>query len=128
VQLQSLNPIYADFGVPQQSGSQVKVGGNVTITAQDLAGKEFTGRVTALDSVIDEATRNYQVQATLANPQGKLKPGMFVQVAMHYGKARDAVTLPARPSAMRPTATRSSLLPTSKILRGIATAACASSS
>jgi len=95
VQLQSLNPIYVDFGVPQQSGSQVKVGGNVTVTAQDLAGKEFTGHVTALDSVIDEATRNYQVQATLANPQGKLKPGMFVQVAMHYGTARDAVTLPA---------------------------------
>ena len=95
VQLQSLNPIYVDFGVPQQSGSQVKVGGNVTVTAQDLAGKEFTGRVTALDSVIDEATRNYQVQATLANPQGKLKPGMFVQVAMHYGTPRDAVTLPA---------------------------------
>jgi membrane fusion protein (multidrug efflux system) len=39
VQLQSLNPIYVDFGVPQQSGSQVKVGGNVTVTAQDLAGK-----------------------------------------------------------------------------------------
>ena len=95
VQLQSLNPIYVDFGVPQQSGSQVKVGGNVTVTAQDLAGKEFTGHVTALDSVIDEATRNYQVQATLANPQGKLKPGMFVQVAMHYGTPRDAVTLPA---------------------------------
>jgi membrane fusion protein, multidrug efflux system len=95
VQLQQLNPIYVDFGVPQQSGSQVKVGGNVTVTAQDLAGKEFTGHVTALDSVIDEATRNYQVQATLANPQGKLKPGMFVQVAMHYGTPRDAVTLPA---------------------------------
>src|SRR6478736_1128980 len=95
VQLQQLNPIYVDFGVPQQSGTQVKVGGNVTVTAQDLAGKEFTGRVTALDSVIDEATRNVQVQATLANPQGKLKPGMYVQVAMHYGKAREAITLPA---------------------------------
>jgi len=95
VQLQSMNPIYVNFGVPQQSGTQVKVGGSVTVTAQDLGGKEFTGRVTALDSVIDEATRNYQVQATLANPQGKLKPGMFVQVAMHYGTPRDAVTLPA---------------------------------
>ena len=95
VQLQQLNPIYVDFGVPQQSGTQVKVGGNVTVTAQDLGGKEFNGHVTALDSVIDEATRNYQVQATLPNPQGKLKPGMFVQVAMHYGTPRNAVTLPA---------------------------------
>jgi membrane fusion protein (multidrug efflux system) len=45
--------------------------------------------------VIDEATRNVQVQATLENLQGKLRPGMFVQVEMHYGKPREAVTLPA---------------------------------
>jgi membrane fusion protein, multidrug efflux system len=95
VQLQSMNPIYVDFGVPQQAGTQVKVGSQVTVTAQDLAGKEFFGRVTALDSVIDETTRNTQVQATLANPQGKLKPGMYVQVLMKYGTTRNAITLPA---------------------------------
>ena len=51
--------------------------------------------MTALDSVIDETTRNTQVQATLANPQGKLKPGMYVQVLMKYGVNRNAITLPA---------------------------------
>ncbi|HST09338.1 MAG TPA: efflux RND transporter periplasmic adaptor subunit [Terriglobales bacterium] len=95
VQLQALNPIYVDFGVPQQAGAQVRVGGTVRVTAQDLAGKEFSGHVNALDSVIDEGTRNVTVQATLANPQGKLKPGMFVQVQMKYGEARNAITLPA---------------------------------
>ena len=95
VQLQSLNPIYVNFGVPQQEGAQVKVGSHVVVTAQDLAGKSFKGTVNAQDSVIDEATRNVQVQATLENPQGKLRPGMFVQVEMHYGKPREAVTLPA---------------------------------
>ena len=95
VQLQSLNPIYVNFGVPQQEGAQVKVGSHVIVTAQDLAGKTFKGTVNAQDSVIDEATRNVQVQATLENPQGKLRPGMFVQVEMHYGKPREAVTLPA---------------------------------
>jgi membrane fusion protein (multidrug efflux system) len=95
VQLQSLNPIYVDFGVPQQAGTKVGVGSQVTVTAQDLAGKEFPGRVTALDAVIDETTRNTQVQATLANPQGKLKPGMYVQVLMKYGANRNAITLPA---------------------------------
>ncbi len=95
VQLQSLNPIYVDFGVPQQAGTQVGVGSQVTVTAQDLGGKEFPGRVTALDSVIDETTRNTQVQATLANPKGKLKPGMYVQVLMKYGVNRNAITLPA---------------------------------
>jgi membrane fusion protein (multidrug efflux system) len=95
VQLQSLNPIYVNFGVPQQEGAQVKVGSHVVVTAQDLAGKTFKGTVNAQDSVIDEATRNVQVQATLENLQGKLRPGMFVQVEMHYGKPREAVTLPA---------------------------------
>lgn len=95
VQLQSLNPIYVDFGVPQQTGAQVRTGSNVRVTAQDLAGKEFTGRVTALDSVVDEATRNLQVQATLSNPEGKLKPGMYVQVELKFGASRQAITLPA---------------------------------
>jgi membrane fusion protein (multidrug efflux system) len=95
VQLQSLNPIYVDFGVPQQQGNQVKVGNTVQIVSQDLAGQVFTGRVTALDSVVDEATRNVQVQATLSNPQGKLKPGMFVHVELRFGVSRDVIELPA---------------------------------
>ena len=50
-----------------------------------MGGAKFTGRVTALDSVVNEATRNVQVQATLANPGGKLRPGMFVQVELTIG-------------------------------------------
>jgi membrane fusion protein, multidrug efflux system len=102
VQLQALDPIYVDFGVPQQSGPQVKVGSTVHVTAEDLAGKEFSGRVTAFDSVVDESTRNLQVQATLSNPQGKLKPGMFVQVELKFGAPRNAVTLPASAIAYAP--------------------------
>lgn len=95
VALQALNPIYVNFGVPQQAASQVQVGHNLHVSSQDLAGMNFTGRVSALDSIVDETTRNLQVQATLPNPQGKLKPGMFVQVELGYGKNREAVTLPA---------------------------------
>lgn len=95
VQLQSLNPIYVDFGVPQQTASQVRVGGNLRLTSEDVAGRVFSGQVTAIDSVVDEATRNVQVQATLPNPDGKLKPGMFVQVELGFGKSREAITLPA---------------------------------
>ena len=57
--------------------------------------RHFTGRVTALDSVVDETTRNVQVQATLPNPEGKLQPGMFVQVADGTGRNRSVITLPA---------------------------------
>jgi membrane fusion protein, multidrug efflux system len=95
VPLQSLNPIYVDFGVPQQAAGQVRVGGNLRVTSEDLGGKVFTGRVTALDSVVDQATRNVQVQATLSNPEGKLRPGMFVQVEAVVGASRPIITLPA---------------------------------
>ncbi len=95
VPLQSLNPIYVNFSVPQDVLGQVKVGDNVRLTTENLTGLEFTGRVNALDSVVDQATRNVQVQATLANPAGKLKPGMFVQVEVGVGAKRSVLPLPA---------------------------------
>ena len=95
VQLQALNPIYANFGVPQQQIGQVKIGGTLHVTTENLAGQVFTGKVTAFDSVVDESTRNVQVQATLPNPQGKLQPGMFVQVQVGVGANRPVISLPA---------------------------------
>lgn len=95
VQLQSLNPVYVDFGIPQQTGGQVKVGRGLQITSDSVPGQVFSGHVNAIDSVVDEATRNIQVQATLANPQGKLRPGMFVQVELGLGTSRSVVSLPA---------------------------------
>ncbi len=95
VQLQALNPIYVNFGLPQQALGQVQVGRALRVTSDDLAGKLFTGRVTALDSVVDEATRNVQVQATLANLEGKLRPGMFVNVQVGLGASRPVIPLPA---------------------------------
>lgn len=95
VPLQSLDPIYVNFGVPQQDTGKVVVGRTVRITSRDQAGIRFSGRVTAINSVVDEATRNIQVQATLANPQRLLRPGMFVQAEVQLGAARPLVTLPA---------------------------------
>lgn len=95
VPLQSLDPIYVNFGVPQQDAGQVRIGSTVRITAGDLPGSEFTGRVTAINSVVDEATRNIQVQATLANRASRLRPGMFVQVELSMGGSRPVIALPA---------------------------------
>jgi membrane fusion protein (multidrug efflux system) len=94
VTLQSLNPIYVNFGVPQQSAAQMRVGRNVRISANEQAAV-FTGRVTAIDSIVDAATRNIQVQATLANADGKLRPGMFVQAEAVMGGGGPVVALPA---------------------------------
>jgi membrane fusion protein (multidrug efflux system) len=94
VPLQSLNPIYVNFGVPQQAVHQVRAGREVRITAEELAGIVFIGRITALDSAFDEATRNVQVQATLSNPDGTLRPGMFVQTEVVLGASRPVIALP----------------------------------
>jgi len=94
VPLQSLNPIYVNFGVPQQTAAQARVGRTLRVSSNDVGGLTFAGRVTALDSVVNEATRNVQVQATLANPGGKLRPGMFVQVEITTGADRPVIALP----------------------------------
>ena len=99
VNLQSINPIYVNFGVPQQSVGQIPVGRVVRVTTTDVAGAEWNGRVTAIDSMVDEATRNIQVQATLANPNGRLRPGMFVQTEVMLGAGQPVLALPA--SAIR---------------------------
>src|SRR2546426_6581764 len=94
VPLQSLNPIYVNFGVPQQTAIEARVGRTLHVSGNDVGGLKFAGRVTALDSVVNEATRNVQVQATLANPGGKLHPGMFVQVEITTGADRPVIALP----------------------------------
>jgi membrane fusion protein (multidrug efflux system) len=95
VPLQSLNPIYVNFGVPQQAAPSVHVGRTLRVTSGEAGVAGFAGRVTAIDSVVNEGTRNVQVQATLPNPGGKLHPGMFVQVEIATGSDRTVIALPA---------------------------------
>ena len=95
VSLQSLNPIYVNFGVPQQDTAKMSIGRGVKVTDQDLPGLSFSGKITALDSVINEQTRNIQIQATMHNPGNKLRPGMYVQVELPLGTPRDVIPLPA---------------------------------
>jgi len=95
VSLQTLSPIYVNFGVPQQETGKVIPGHVLRVTNSDLPGMSFTGRIVALDSVINEQTRNIQVQAIVTNKENKLRPGMFVQVELPLGSPREVVPLPA---------------------------------
>jgi membrane fusion protein, multidrug efflux system len=95
VPLQSLHPIYVNFGVPQQDIGQIRVGHRIQVTARDVAGVAFSGRVTALDSIVDQATRNVQVQATLPNTTGQLRSGMFVQTELLLGASQSVIAVPA---------------------------------
>jgi membrane fusion protein (multidrug efflux system) len=94
VSLQTLSPIYVNFGVPQQDMGRMIPGHVLRVTNSDLPGMGFTGRITALDSVISEQTRNIQVQAIVTNKENKLRPGMFVQVELPMGSPREVVPLP----------------------------------
>lgn len=95
VPLQSLDPIYVNFNLPQQDAGKVPVGRKVRVTVGDADGFEFSGEVTAINSVVDEATRNVQIQATLANRGNRLRPGMFAETEVLLGASRPIVPVPA---------------------------------
>jgi membrane fusion protein (multidrug efflux system) len=95
VPLQSLDPVHVNFSVPQQQVGAMKVGGEVQVTAEGMAGAVVTGRITAIDSVVNEATRNVEIQATFDNPGDRLQPGMFVQAHVRTGDTAKIVALPA---------------------------------
>jgi membrane fusion protein, multidrug efflux system len=95
VSLQSLNPIYANFSVPQETIAHLRIGEKVAVTSDAVPGRKFAGRVNAFDSTVDESTRNVQIQATLDNADGKLRPGMFVQVEVGVGASTQVFPIPA---------------------------------
>lgn len=95
VPLQSLRPIYVNFAVPQQEVGRLRIGAEVRVEAEGTEGIESPGKITAVNSVVDEATRNVQVQATFASGEGALRPGMFVEVEVMVGTGDPIVALPA---------------------------------
>ncbi len=94
VPLQSLNPIYVNFSVPQEQVRRIRPGTEVHAQVEN-DGPPVTGRVTAIDSVVDPATRNVQVQATFVNAGARLHPGLFVQATAAVGKGETFISLPA---------------------------------
>jgi membrane fusion protein (multidrug efflux system) len=95
VPLQALQPIYVDFSVPQQEVRRLALGTEVRVTAQGMSEVEAAGRVSAVDAVVDQATRNVRVQASFDNRDGALRPGMFVEVGVRLGESTPVVPLPA---------------------------------
>ena len=94
VPLQAMDAVYVDFTVPQQSLSAIRVGATVQATVEGSAKGVYQGRITAIDPVVSDATRNVSVQATFPNPSGQLRPGMFASVRAMVGKGEPTVALP----------------------------------
>ncbi len=95
VALQTVDPIYVDFAVPQQAIGRVQLGAEVEASADGLKGRAVRGKITAFDSLVDEQTRNVQVQATFENPAGALRPGMYVEAKVTLGAGGEVVPIPA---------------------------------
>jgi membrane fusion protein, multidrug efflux system len=95
VPLQSMDPVYVNFSLPQQDVASLQVGAEVHVAADSIANAHPVGRITAINSVVDEATRNVQVQATFQNPRGQIRPGMFVDVQVVLGTSTAVIALPA---------------------------------
>ena len=94
VTLQSLDPIFVDFFVPQQSMNRVELGKNLALTTDAYPGKVFTGKITTINPKVDPKTRNIEIEATLENPEHLLLPGMFGNVTVNVGKQEKFLTLP----------------------------------
>ncbi len=94
VSLQTIDPIFVNFFLPQQQLAQVKPGLKVRVTTDALPGQVIDGEITAISPEVDVATRNIRVQATVANSQEHLRPGMFVNVAVVLASKGDVLAIP----------------------------------
>jgi membrane fusion protein (multidrug efflux system) len=95
VSLQTLDPIFVDFSLPQQNLPQMKPGLAVRVTTDALPGETIQGRITAINPLVDAATRTLRIQATVANPDERLRPGMYANVSVVMPATRQVLSIPA---------------------------------
>ena len=94
VSLQALDPLYVDFALPQQNLPRLSPGLEVRVHTDIVAGREFSGKLTALNSSVDPVTRNVTVQATIENKDHALRPGMFAKIEVVLPEKQNALVVP----------------------------------
>jgi membrane fusion protein, multidrug efflux system len=94
VPLTALDPLYVDFALPQQELSKLSNGLEVRLHTDAMPGKEFKGKLTAINSMVDAVTRNVTVQATVQNPDHVLRPGMFGKVEVELPEKHKTLVVP----------------------------------
>jgi membrane fusion protein (multidrug efflux system) len=95
VTLQTLDPIFVDFSIPQQQLAQIRVGLQVRLTGDALGKDVITGKITAITPLVDAETRNVKIQATVSNSSERLRPGMYVNVAVGLPVRQNVLIIPA---------------------------------
>lgn len=94
VPLTSLDPVFADFALPQQYLGQLTPGLDVHVTTDALPGRVFNGKLTAINSMVDSSTRNITLQATLDNSDHALRPGMFAKAEVTLPEKHKSLVVP----------------------------------
>src|SRR2546430_898416 len=94
VSLQALDPLYVDFALPQQHLPKLSPGLEVRVHTDVVAGRQFTGKLTALNSSVDPVTRNVTLQATIDNKDHALRPGMFARVEVILPEKQKTFVVP----------------------------------
>ncbi len=102
VTLQALGQMYVDFSMPQQRLSQLATDQVVRVTSDAFPGVEWLGKLVTVDAAVDESTRNVKVRAVIDNPEEKLRPGMFVDVAVLLPNTEKVIVVPATSVAYAP--------------------------
>ncbi len=94
VALTALDPVYVDFALPQQELSKLSAGFEVRVHTDAVPGREFKGKLTAINSMVDTITRNVTLQATLENSDHALRPGTFGKVEVMLPEKHKALVVP----------------------------------
>lgn len=92
--LQTFDPIYIDFTVPQTQLESIAIGQTVSVTADGLSNQTFSGRISTIDTQFDATTRNVTIEATVTNPKQSLVPGMFARAVVNSGGTQRYLTVP----------------------------------
>ena len=92
--LQKLDPIFADFPVPEEALATVRVGQDVAMTVDAIPGRTFHGKVKAIDARVAQESRNITIRAEFANPDRNLLPGMFANITVTTGAPADVLAVP----------------------------------
>ena len=95
VSLHSLDPVFVDFSIPEQQLARVQRALDVRVMTDATPGRVFTGKVTALNPEVDASSRNVKVQATVANSDGDLRPGMFARVQLVLPETEPILAIPS---------------------------------
>jgi len=94
VAVQSLDPIYLDFTLPERQFASIQPGLSLSARVDSYPTRSFDGEITAIEPSVSESTRTFRAQATLENSDLELRPGMFGRVRLDLGEPQDVMVIP----------------------------------